>query len=186
MPSPPNTTTASTNSTSDSGNTTNSTSATTTDTGDGDSAESGTKWDLPPIPDASEGCAGGGGGGNQDLLSFIWIANSGEGTVSKINTMTGVEEGRYDSSPQVGGNPSRTSVNLLGDVAVSNRDPGGVTKIAAVKERCAPLARVTASVVTVLKRPAPTNRVGRNWATLTANPTASAAVSAALSSGHFT
>ena len=131
-----NTTTASTNSTSDSGNTTNSTSATTTDTGDGDSAESGTKWDLPPIPDASEGCAGGGGGGNQDLLSFIWIANSGEGTVSKINTMTGVEEGRYDSSPQVGGNPSRTSVNLLGDVAVSNRDPGGVTKIAARVEDC--------------------------------------------------
>lgn len=107
---------------------------TSSDNGDGD-GDGGTKWDLPPIPDSSESCANG-GGGNDDVLSFIWIANSSEGTVSKINTMTGVEEGRYDSSPQAGGNPSRTSVNLLGDVAVSNRDPGGVTKIAAHLENC--------------------------------------------------
>lgn len=102
--------------------------------GDGDTG-TGTKWDLASIPDGSDEC-GGGGGGNDDLLSFIWIANSSQGTVSKINTTTGIEEGRYDSSPQAGGNPSRTSVNLLGDVAVSNRDPGGVTKIAAHLEDC--------------------------------------------------
>ena len=57
---------------------------------------------------------------------------------------------------------------------------------AAVNERCAPLASVTASVVTVVKRPAPTNNVGRYWATLTAKPTANADPSAALSKGHLT
>ena len=72
-------------------------------------------------------------GGGGELLSFIWIANSPEGTVSKIETKTGIEVGRYRVQ---GGNPSRTSVNLLGDVAVSSRDPGGVTKIAARLEDC--------------------------------------------------
>lgn len=68
-----------------------------------------------------------------ELLSYIWIANSGQGTVSKIETKTGIEVGRYQVQ---GGNPSRTSVNLLGDVAVSSRDPGGVTKIAARVDSC--------------------------------------------------
>ncbi len=68
-----------------------------------------------------------------ELLSFIWIANSSQGTVSKINTKTGIEVGRYRVE---GGSPSRTSVNLMGDVAVSSRDPGGVTKIAAREVDC--------------------------------------------------
>ena len=103
------------------------------DPGDGDGGP--VKFDLAPLPDSSDQCGSGGGGGN-DNLSYIWIANSSQGTVSKINTMTGIEEGRYDSLPAAGGNPSRTSVNLLGDVAVSNRDPGGVTKIAASVDDC--------------------------------------------------
>jgi streptogramin lyase len=71
------------------------------------------------------------------MFSYIWIANSSEGTVSKINTQTGVEEGRYYTYPTQGsGNPSRTSVNLVGDVAVSNREPGGITKVAAELSRC--------------------------------------------------
>ncbi|HEY8376156.1 MAG TPA: DUF4215 domain-containing protein [Nannocystis sp.] len=70
------------------------------------------------------------------LLSYIWIANSSQGTVSKINTFTGVEEARYRVE---GGSPSRTSVNLMGDVAVSSRDPGGVTKIAARLSDCVDL-----------------------------------------------
>ena len=57
---------------------------------------------------------------------------------------------------------------------------------AEVSERCAPDASVTASVVTVAKRPAPTKSVGRYCATLTAKPTASAEASAARSGGHFT
>jgi len=43
------------------------------------------------------------GGDLGDVLSFIWISNSAEGTVSKINTKTAIEEGRYRVA---GGSPS--------------------------------------------------------------------------------
>jgi hypothetical protein len=70
-------------------------------------------------------------------FSYIWIANTSQGTVSKIDTDTGVEEGRYYTHPsQGGGQPSRTSVNQYGDVAVSNRDPGSTTKVAALESGC--------------------------------------------------
>ena len=75
-------------------------------------------------------------GEGQTVLSYAWIANSSQGTVSKINTKTAVEEGRYRVA---GGEPSRTSVNLQGDVAVSSRDPGAVTKIRGNKEKCVDL-----------------------------------------------
>ncbi|MBZ5712095.1 hypothetical protein [Nannocystis pusilla] len=74
-------------------------------------------------------------GGGGDALSVIWIANSGEGTVSKIDTKTGQELGRYRTRADAGGSPSRTSVNRHGDVAVANRT-GGVTMVIARKERC--------------------------------------------------
>ncbi|MCA9661711.1 MAG: DUF4215 domain-containing protein [Myxococcales bacterium] len=73
------------------------------------------------------------GMGGNEVLSYIWIANSSQGTVSKINTQTAVEEGRYRVA---GGSPSRTSVNLEGDVAVSSRDPGAVTKIIGNPDNC--------------------------------------------------
>ncbi len=70
-------------------------------------------------------------------FSFIWISNSEEGTVSKIDTKTGTELGRYYASPAgPEGDPSRTSVNLEGDVVVSVRDPGGISKIAALQANC--------------------------------------------------
>jgi hypothetical protein len=109
------------------------------DTGPGDGDGDGVKFDLAEPPDAGgNDCGGGMGGmGGDPAFSYIWIANSSQGTVSKINTVDGVEEGRYWTTPNQGdGNPSRTSVNLLGDVAVSNRTPGSVTKIAALEERC--------------------------------------------------
>lgn len=91
-------------------------------------------------------CPGGGGGmsGDEIEFSYIWIANSPEGTVSKIDTMTGQELARYATGPATQAEPSRTSVNLYGDVAVSNRGAqgggggvaGGVTKIAARLEDC--------------------------------------------------
>jgi hypothetical protein len=69
-------------------------------------------------------------------FSYIWIANSGESTVSKINTRTLVEEGRYRTR-DTPGNPSRTSVSVDGRaVAVANRF-GGVVKIWARAEDCA-------------------------------------------------
>jgi hypothetical protein len=79
---------------------------------------------------------GGGNGGSNDSYDFsiIWIANSPEGTVSKIDTEAAMEVARYASGPDEP-DPSRTSVNLLGDVAVANR-AGSVTKIAARLENC--------------------------------------------------
>ncbi|MCX4239130.1 Vgb family protein [Paraliomyxa miuraensis] len=82
-------------------------------------------------------CPGGGGGMPGDLeFSNIWIANTPDGTVSKIDTQSGVELARYATGASAASDPSRTSVNLLGDVAVVNRAGGSVLKIAAVLERC--------------------------------------------------
>jgi hypothetical protein len=80
-------------------------------------------------------CPGGMGGLEGEFeFSYIWIANSPEGTVSKVNTFTGVEEGRYRTGAD-NPDPSRTSVNQYGDVAVANRN-GGIVKIAAREARC--------------------------------------------------
>jgi len=96
--------------------------------------------DQPDVPVSacapSKGGGGGGGGGAADL-SYIWIANSyqqPEGTISKIDTVTMEELGRYQAKP-ANGDPSRTSVNLDGDVAVANRN-GGVAKFYAREESC--------------------------------------------------
>jgi streptogramin lyase len=77
-------------------------------------------------PDGGPACGGGMGG--DGTLSYIWIANSSQGTVSKIDTESMIEEGRYIVRPDSAGSPSRTSVSLSGDVGVANRI-GGVTKI---------------------------------------------------------
>jgi YVTN family beta-propeller protein len=54
---------------------------------------------------------------------FIWIALSGQGTVVKVDTVTGEVLGEYLSSPDGRGrNPSRTTVDLNGNVWVGNRD----------------------------------------------------------------
>ena len=88
-----------------------------------------------PDPTAGGDCPGN-GGTDEDAYSIIWIANSPEGTVSKIDTRTRTELARYYTGPTQGADdPSRTSVNLSGDVAVTNR-AGSVTKIASVEERC--------------------------------------------------
>jgi streptogramin lyase len=79
-------------------------------------------------PDGGGGMMGGGG------FSYIWISNSPEGTVSKINTMTTIEEARYRVGPGLT-DPSRTSVNLFGDAVVVDRN-GGITKIGVKQDRC--------------------------------------------------
>jgi hypothetical protein len=76
------------------------------------------------------------GSGEDPDFSFIWIANATQGTVSKLDTQTLKEHGRYIVRPDSAGSPSRTSVNLSGDVAVANRN-GGVTKLYALPGRCA-------------------------------------------------
>jgi streptogramin lyase len=65
-------------------------------------------------------------------LPYVWIANSGESTVSKMDTDTGCELGRYRTGPGTGDaeDPSRTTVDLNGDVWVGNRKTDTAVKIA--------------------------------------------------------
>jgi hypothetical protein len=103
----------------------------------GSSGDEGVKFDLGAEDTGSAGCAGDGDGGGAPSFSFIWIANTTEGTVSKIDTLTGIEAGRYRTSAAGSDSPSRTSVNQFGDVLVANRvGAGAATKIAAIMERC--------------------------------------------------
>jgi hypothetical protein len=105
-------------------------------TGDEGPADGGTSppvyFDLGVIPDSPMFCEKGTG---DVQFSYIWIANSTQDTISKINTETLVEEGRYLTRPNPGGSPSRTSVSLTGNVAVANRS-GGLTKFYANPDDC--------------------------------------------------
>ncbi|MCO4760295.1 MAG: hypothetical protein KC502_02250 [Myxococcales bacterium] len=65
-------------------------------------------------------------------LNHIWIANTSEKTISKINTKTGQEKGRYHSCTS----PSRTSVDLNGDVWVGCRSGGQVMKFLVDPTKC--------------------------------------------------
>jgi streptogramin lyase len=62
------------------------------------------------------------------VLPFIWVPNN-DGTVSKINTETGKELGRYRVAPHSDCSPSRTAVDLQGNCWVGNRQAGTVVKI---------------------------------------------------------
>ncbi|MEM9453374.1 MAG: hypothetical protein AAGF11_04295 [Myxococcota bacterium] len=89
-------------------------------------------FDYGGIPDAPEYCQQGEG---EIEFSYIWVANSTQSTISKINTQSLVEEGRYYTRPDTNGSPSRTSVSLTGNVAVANRN-GGLTKFYALEDNC--------------------------------------------------
>jgi hypothetical protein len=102
----------------------------TTDEG---SAGGSIRFDVGP-PDVQVDACSGGNAGNLSF-SYIWIANSDQGTISKIDTQTLVEVGRYTVAPGGTRLPSRTSVNLSGDVAVANRS-GGITKVYAEIQDC--------------------------------------------------
>jgi len=91
-------------------------------------------------------------GGGSTALAFAWIANDNTDTVSKYDTRTGKEVGRYHAAIPIDGKgrpnglrgnddnmPSRTAVDLFGDVWVANRAQniqGSVTKIANSKAYC--------------------------------------------------
>lgn len=97
-----------------------------------DQAE-GTLFDLGTLPDAGSG--GECGCGNTEW-SYVWISNSTEHTVSKINTRTMTEEGRYYTRADQSGNPSRTSVSIDARAVVVANRMGGVTKIWARHDDC--------------------------------------------------
>ncbi|MCA9716944.1 MAG: hypothetical protein KC468_19885, partial [Myxococcales bacterium] len=113
-------------STSDASATTNETSET--------GVDSGPKFDVGEMGDIGvDECQA--KCGNTDW-SYVWIANSAENTISKIDTRDVIEVGRYYTRPDTQGNPSRTSVSIDAKaVAVANRS-GGITKIWARDEYC--------------------------------------------------
>jgi hypothetical protein len=113
------------------GNTTG-TDPTTGGPADGSETSPPVYFDLGIIPDSPMFCEKGTG---DVQFSYIWVANSTQGTISKINTETLVEEGRYQTRPDTSGSPSRTSVSLTGNVAVANRS-GGLTKFYANPDDC--------------------------------------------------
>jgi streptogramin lyase len=84
-----------------------------------------------------------------DLETFsrsVWVANTGEGTVSRLDVDTGREVGRYPASllpdhDPTEADPSRTAIDFGGNCWVANRyrdtrRPGAVTKIAARRRDC--------------------------------------------------
>lgn len=107
------------------------------DASTGSSSSSGggeLKLDLGSQADFGVGCEC----GMASEFSYIWVANSPESTVAKIDTTTVQEVARYRTRGDGMGNPSRTSVSISGRaVAVANRH-GGVVKIWANQADCDP------------------------------------------------
>ncbi len=93
------------------------------------------KFDTP-AGDETGGIPGDCDCGNLDW-SYVFVANSQQGTMSKINTRTLEEEARYATG---GFSPSRTSVSIDGtSVVVANRGVG-VAKYWARTDLCDPMA----------------------------------------------
>ena len=97
-------------------------------------ADADTDTDADTDGDSDDGnmCPG-------EVQSFIWIANTAASRLSKVCTTTGEEVARYATCPYASCDPSRTSVNLHGDMVVTNRDPAGpssVTKFVADFYEC--------------------------------------------------
>jgi len=70
---------------------------------------------------------------NTNIPGIIWIANTSLATITKVDTTTYQVLGRYE----VGSiDPSRTSVNSLGDVFVGNRSGNSLTKVMAAGADC--------------------------------------------------
>ncbi|MCB9703800.1 MAG: lyase [Myxococcales bacterium] len=129
---------ASEGSTSASSSTSSGSSASATETGTGTSTTGGVATDTTDSDTATTGPACEGMMGGFDF-SYLWVANTDQGSISKVNTLTLVEEARYYSDPAQSGaaDPSRTSVNIDGHyVVVSNRGAGTVTKVAASAMDC--------------------------------------------------
>lgn len=66
----------------------------------------------------------------------VWVANSADGTISRIDAATATETARYLAG---GSEPSRVAVDYNGDAWVANREFGGrstLRKVAGFPERC--------------------------------------------------
>jgi DNA-binding beta-propeller fold protein YncE len=65
-------------------------------------------------------------------LHMIWIANSGQGSISKLDTTTGNEVARY----QLCNDPSRTAVDSQGNAWIACRGDARVVKVALSENEC--------------------------------------------------
>lgn len=94
--------------------------------------------DATDSDSSTTGCMGTGTGGDDIDFSYLWIANTSQGSISKINTVTMLEEARYYSDANPGGaSPSRTSVSLDGRfTVVANRGSYTVSNYASTEEDC--------------------------------------------------
>lgn len=105
-------------------------------TGPGTSTTNGTNGDTTTGNDCQPGDTQGMGDVEK---SYLWVANSDQGSISKVDTQQLLEVARYRSGP-LGGyeeNPSRTAVSFDGRfVIVNNRQSGRSTVIAANLEDC--------------------------------------------------
>ncbi|MFU8803930.1 MAG: hypothetical protein ACNA8W_09000, partial [Bradymonadaceae bacterium] len=81
---------------------------------------------------------------NAFIPPYLWAANETHHTVSKFNTDTNEEEGIY----WVANNPSRTAVDLDGNIWVVGRSDGRVTKILWDNSQCQNTSRNVGGVVT--------------------------------------
>ena len=93
----------------------------------------------PPLldvgnPDEPAGC----GCGSELGFSYIWVADGNGSTLSKINTVSMEEEGRYLTRSDGAGSPSRTSVSLSGRLAAVNNRHGGVLAVWSSHDDCDP------------------------------------------------
>ncbi len=70
------------------------------------------------------------------LLRYVWVPNSVDGTISKIDTFDKIEVGRYNVGLSAASDPSRTSVDLAGNMFVGARGDATVTKVAGHPEYC--------------------------------------------------
>jgi len=62
-------------------------------------------------------------------IYVTWIPNTPDGTISRIETRTREEEGRYPTGAGADEQPSRTSIDYFGDVYVANRNPVGIPSV---------------------------------------------------------
>ncbi len=122
-----------------SGGTTGQVSASTTDASTTTTDGTTTSDDTTSTSTTGQPCEPGDTNGMGDVeKSYLWVANTDQGSVSKVNTLTLIEEARYRTGPG-GGNesPSRTAVSLDGKfVVVNNRGTGSSAMIAANLEDC--------------------------------------------------
>lgn len=109
---------------------------------DADASGGNMKFDVIGGDETGSADDGGGECGcGEDGWSYLWAANADQSTVSKLNTRTMEEEGRYRTHPEDGANPSRTSVSVdAQSVVVQNRNKPGIAKFWAQHEQCDEMA----------------------------------------------